>query len=292
MEVSNVTDEYAKYHDFRAWTNDSRPDWYYESMTEMRWTSRVGFIGWTKKELKNKAASGSAVAIIDNMVYDLSDYIQYGPALKSPDGTQAPTDTDRWFMDDSVVDLFKYNAGGDITKKMENLNIDSATLSRQRTCLRNLFLIGKVDNRNSPQCLFSTYILLVLSIIMVSVITFKFLASVNFSSPRAPEDHDKFVICQVPCYTEGEDSLRRTIDSLTTLNYDDKRKLMFMICDGNIIGTGNDRTTPRIVLDILGVDPKLDPEPCLFKSIGEGSKQLNYGKVYSGLYEFEGHVVP
>jgi len=86
--------------------------------------------------------------------------------------------------------------------------------------------------------------------------------------------------------------LRRTIDSLAALDYDDKRKLLFIICDGNIIGSGNDRTTPRIVLDILGVDPKLDPEPLLFKSVGEGSKQLNYGKVYSGLYEFEGHVVP
>jgi chitin synthase len=112
------------------------------------------------------------------------------------------------------------------------------------------------------------------------------------SGKRNPEMLDKFVICQVPCYTEGEDSLRRTIDSLAALNYDDKRKLLFLICDGNIIGSGNDRTTPRIVLDILGVDPKLDPEPLLFKSVGEGSRQINYGKVYSGLYEFEGHVVP
>ncbi|CAE6439835.1 unnamed protein product, partial [Rhizoctonia solani] len=85
---------------------------------------------------------------------------------------------------------------------------------------------------------------------------------------------------------------RRTIDSLTVLKYDDKRKLLFIICDGNIIGSGNDRSTPRICLDILGVDPALDPEPLRFKSVGEGSKQLNYGKVYSGLYEFEGHVVP
>jgi chitin synthase len=118
------------------------------------------------------------------------------------------------------------------------------------------------------------------------------LAALQLSSKRTPELLDKFVLCQIPCYTEGEDSLRRTIDSLAALNYDDKRKLLFIICDGNIIGSGNDRTTPRIVLDILGVDPKLDPEPLLFKSVGEGSKQLNYGKVYSGLYEFEGHVVP
>lgn len=121
---------------------------------------------------------------------------------------------------------------------------------------------------------------------------FAVLAALQLGSKRNPELQDKFVLCQVPCYTEGEDSLRRTIDSLSALNYDDKRKLIFIICDGNIIGSGNDRTTPRIVLDILGVDPKLDPEPLLFKSVGEGSKALNYGKVYSGLYEFEGHVVP
>lgn len=76
------------------------------------------------------------------------------------------------------------------------------------------------------------------------------------------------------------------------LEYEDKRKLILVICDGNIIGGGNDRTTPRIVLDIFGVDPEIDPEPLMFKSLGEGNKQMNYGKVYSGLYEYEGHVVP
>ncbi|KAF8119460.1 chitin synthase-domain-containing protein, partial [Boletus edulis] len=69
---------------------------------------------------------------------------------------------------------------------------------------------------------------------MVSIIAFKFIASINFGSPRAPEDHDKFVICQVPCYTEGEVLLRRTIDSLTQLKYDDKRKLILVVCDGNV----------------------------------------------------------
>lgn len=61
---------------------------------------------------------------------------------------------------------------------------------------------------------------------------------------------------------------------------------------GMIIGTGNDRPTPRIALDILGVDPSLDPEPFAFQSLGDGNKQLNYGKVYSGLYEIEGRAVP
>jgi chitin synthase len=226
------------------------------------------------------------------MVYDLTSYVNYGPgpAVNTPSGQQLPGGIDTQFMDTSVVNLFKYNSGQDLTKKFNALGLDSATLDRQRICLRNLFMIGMVDNRNSPQCQFSQDILLALSIMMVSIIAFKFIASINFSSPRAPEDHDKFVICQVPCYTEGETSLRRTIDSLAQLKNDDKRKLILVICDGNIVGSGIDRPTPRFVLDILGADPNLEPEPLSFVSLGEGARQHNMGKVYSGLYECAGHV--
>ncbi|KAF9230201.1 chitin synthase-domain-containing protein, partial [Melanogaster broomeanus] len=59
-----------------------------------------------------------------------------------------------------------------------------------------------------------------------------------------------------------------------------------------IVGSGNDRPTPRLVLDILGADPNLDPEPLSFLSLGEGARQHNMGKIYSGLYECAGHVVP
>ena len=178
-------------------------------------------------------------------------------------------------------DVFQVHAGSDTTKRLNALNIDRNVLTRQKVCLRNLS--GKWTIANP---------LLVLFVIMVSIIGFKFLASINFGSARAPEDHDKFVICQVPCYTEGDTSLRKTIDSLAQMKYDDKRKLLLVICDGMIVGSGNDRPTPRIVLDILGADPNLDPEPLSFMSLGEGAKQHNMGKVYSGLYECAGHVVP
>ncbi|KAJ2390460.1 hypothetical protein GGI23_005614 [Coemansia sp. RSA 2559] len=67
---------------------------------------------------------------------------------------------------------------------------------------------------------------------------------------------------------------------------------MFIICDGNIVGSGNEKSTPRIVLDILGVDPEYDPPGRDYLAIAEGSRRHNIGKVYSGLYDFEGHVVP
>ncbi|KAJ7506209.1 glycosyltransferase family 2 protein [Mycena galericulata] len=288
---SNNTDPNTQYHDFRFFTNDSRPDWYFESMVQMRWTARVGFVGITPKEIRTKANNGSSIGIYNGLVYDLTSYVQNPRGVAAPAGTTAPqVDTD--FMSDQVVDIFKLNAGGDVTKQIDNLPLTSDQLARQKVCLRNLFTVGRVDSRDSAKCIFSTYLLLILSIIMVSVIGFKFLASISLAGVRAPEDHDKFVICQVPCYTEGDQSLRRTIDSLAQLKYDDKRKLLLIICDGMIVGSGNDRPTPRIVLDILGADPNLDPEPLSFLSLGEGAKQHNMGKVYSGLYECKGHVVP
>ncbi|GLB39511.1 putative TRAFAC class myosin-kinesin ATPase superfamily, myosin family protein [Lyophyllum shimeji] len=291
LDSRNITDPNAQYHDFRAFTNDSRPDWYFENMVRLRYNARRGFVGYTPKEVRNMANNGRSVAIYKGLLYDVSNYISSPPAVRSPYGTVAPP-TNADFMDSAVMDVFKFGAGTDVTKTLDQLKIDPVVLQRQKICLRNLFTIGKVDNRNSTQCQFATYLLLSLSIIMITVIGFKFLASVNFAAARAPEDHDKFVICQVPCYTEGDASLRRTIDSLAQLKYDDKRKLLVIICDGMIVGSGNDRPTPRIVLDILGADPNLDPEPLSFLSLGEGAKQHNMGKVYSGLYECAGHVVP
>jgi chitin synthase len=291
LDVSNRTDDNAQYHDFRFFTNDSRPDWYFEVMTTMRWNYRVGFVGYPPKAIAQMAHSGSIVAIYNQLVYDLTSYTNIGPGIQAPAGQSAPA-VDKHFMDPSIVNIFQTNAGKDVTKQIDALNLPGDTLQRQKVCLRNLFAIGKVDNRNSPQCQFSRYILLALSIIMVSIIGFKFIASINLSGARAPENHDKFVICQIPCYTEGESSIKRTVDSLATTKYDDKRKLIVVICDGMVIGAGNEKTTPAIVLGVLGHDGSQEPEALSFFSLGEGSKQHNMGKVYSGLYEVSGHVVP
>ena len=297
LDSTNTTDPYRQYHDFRAYTNDSRPDWYEESMIMLRYRFRTGFMGYTKKDIKNMASAGRAVAIYDGLVYELTTYIQQnGGGLLGPTGysPSAQDQADRQFMSQQVVQVFTYNSGKDVTNLIDGLSssIGSEVVGWQKQCLRNLFLIGKVDTRDSPQCQFSTYILLALSSVMVAIIGFKFLAALHFGSSRAPENHDKFVICQVPCYTEGEESLRKTIDSLVRLKYDDKRKLIMIVCDGNIKGYGNEKPTPAIVLDILGVDPHADPEPLSFQSLGEGAKQHNMGKIYAGLYECAGHVVP
>ena len=79
--------------------------------------------------------------------------------------------------------------------------------------------------------LISNWLLVASSAVILLVIGFKFLAALQFGSTDDPEDHDKFVICQVPCYTEGAEGISNTLDSLALSKYDDKRKLLFVICD-------------------------------------------------------------
>lgn len=219
-------------------------------------------------------------SIIDGGIYDLTDYF-YTLGVMNNFNTYK-------YLPDEVTQLFQSNPGLDITDKWG----DSAAFQNSLNCLNNAFYAGKPDFRQSAKCQVNNYILLAFTIILCAVILIKFLSALQLGSKRRPAPQDKFVICQVPAYTEGEDHLRKSLDSLTALQYDNKRKLICVICDGMIVGGGNDRPTPKIVLDILGVDPKIDPPALPFHSVGAGSEQLNYGKVYSGLYEYEGNVVP
>ncbi|KAF2762158.1 chitin synthase ChsE [Pseudovirgaria hyperparasitica] len=291
--ATSSDDTNAKYHDFRYQTNDTRKDWWWEQQVYLKANYYKGRIGFSPEYLRTLADSGNSIAYINERIYDFTAYIPGGRAPKYPVGTEPsnpPPDSD--FMDQQVVNLFQQRSGMDVTKYWDNLNIDAALKNRMKVCLDNLFYVGQLDTRNSTQCKFATYLLLAISLLLVTVIGFKFLAALQFSRKNVPENLDKFVICTIPAYTEDEDSLRRAIDSAARMKYDDKRKLLVVICDGMIIGQGNDRPTPRIVLDILGVSESVDPEPLSFESLGEGMKQHNMGKVYSGLYEVQGHIVP
>ncbi|KAK9473379.1 chitin synthase-domain-containing protein [Dipodascopsis tothii] len=236
----------------------------------------------TKSALQTQGSAGyNDWAVIDGKIYDLTNYF-YSYNTNANASYQ--------FLNSDVTDLFTANPGEDITELFYQL--PESTRQPTFECLEAAFYAGKVDMRKSARCMASNWILLAIAVAMGLVILVKFFAAIRFGNKANPTLQDKFVICQIPAYTEGEDQLRNAIDSLTSLKYDNKRKLLFIICDGMIIGSGNDEPTPKIVLDILGAESHIDPPALPFKSVGEGSAQLNYGKVYSGLYEFDGNVVP
>ena len=293
-DVVNAIALNAKYHDFRYFTGDYRPDWFQEQMRMLRGSGyKKGSMGYSAQYVNTLAQKQNSIAIIDGKVFDLTKYIKGGLRQLVPDGADPPTDSEATkFMEQLVVDLFQQKSGQDVTKYWQALALSEKQKANAMTCLNNLFYVADVDTRNSPKCQFADYLVLAISILLTAVIGFKFFAALQFGSKNMPENLDKFVMCQIPAYTEDEESLRRAIDSAARMRYDDKRKLLVIVCDGMIIGQGNDRPTPRIVLDILGVSETVDPEPLSFESLGEGLKQHNMGKVYSGLYEVQGHIVP
>jgi len=261
-----------------------KDDWYPSVFLPAMKEMRKGDLVWDTKKIRDQGENDNHMWFtLGDDVYDLTDYFK--TLTTNNDGAEYQ------FLDNKLVDLVKNNAGSDLKEDFEN-QLNATAQSYNLQCLKNTFYVGKTDFRSSAKCKVNDYILLAVTIILCSVIIIKFLAALQLGSRKRPANQDKFVICHVPAYTEGEEHIRKGLDSLTALAYDNKRKLICVVCDGMIVGGGNDRPTPKIVLDILGVDPKVDPPALPFWSVGEGSQQLNYGKVYSGLYEFEGNVVP
>ncbi|KAI9280480.1 chitin synthase [Sporodiniella umbellata] len=100
-------------------------------------------------------------------------------------------------------------------------------------------------------------------------------------------------ICLVTCYSEGEDGLRTTLDSIATTDYPNSHKLILVIADGMITGHGNALSTPDICISMMQ-DFILDPdqvEPYSYLAIADGTKRHNMAKIYTGYYRYNDSTV-
>ncbi|KAG8902462.1 hypothetical protein FRB99_004462 [Tulasnella sp. 403] len=102
-----------------------------------------------------------------------------------------------------------------------------------------------------------------------------------------------FAVCLVTCYSEGEDSLRTTCDSISKTTYSDSRKLLFIVADGVITGEGEKRSTPDICVSMMEQDPRFGtPTPMGYVAVGNGAKKENRAMVYAGHYTVAGRRTP
>lgn len=100
-------------------------------------------------------------------------------------------------------------------------------------------------------------------------------------------------ICFITCYSEDEEGIRSTLDSLATTDYPNSHKLLMVVCDGLIKGHGNDRTTPEIVLDMVEdfVVPREEVQGYSYVAVASGSKRHNMAKIYAGFYRYDDSLV-
>ncbi|ODQ67036.1 hypothetical protein NADFUDRAFT_9032, partial [Nadsonia fulvescens var. elongata DSM 6958] len=117
--------------------------------------------------------------------------------------------------------------------------------------------------------------------------------------PQPPIDYQPFnfplahSMCLVTAYSEGEDGLRTTLDSLATTDYPNSHKLLVVICDGLIKGSGEEFTTPDIAIGMMKdfTEPFEDTKPHSYVSVAAGSKRHNMAKVYAGFYKYDDNTV-
>ncbi|KAK9764132.1 hypothetical protein K7432_008626 [Basidiobolus ranarum] len=101
-------------------------------------------------------------------------------------------------------------------------------------------------------------------------------------------------IMLVTCYSEGAEGMRTTLDSLALTDYPQSHKLILVIADGIITGSGNEMSTPDICLSMIK-DFVISPDnvqPYSYVAIANGSKRHNMAKVYAGCYKFDNSTIP
>ncbi|KAI8908340.1 chitin synthase [Gorgonomyces haynaldii] len=226
-----------------------------------------------------------------------------------------------------LVDLIKQSGGRDVTLQVAS----DANQVNQMKCLMERATIGYIGSQ-SPSCtvynaLTTTALVTVLGLILIRFLMafiFHWFIAPTLSKPTvarlgrpgtylasrdypkdtqsvfdqgwaksAPLPSDLYTICLVTCYSEGESAIRHTLDSLSATDYPDERKLLFVICDGLIVGQGNSKSTPDIVVDMIEEDTSVGPAlPRSYLAIADGTRQHNMARVHCGYYPYKSKRVP
>jgi chitin synthase len=112
--------------------------------------------------------------------------------------------------------------------------------------------------------------------------------------PQPPPEWQPFgfplahTICLVTAYSEGQDAIRTTLDSIATTDYPNSHKLLLVICDGMVRGKGEAETTPDVCLTMMKDHAVLPQEvqPYSYVAVASGSKRHNMAMIYAGFYDY------
>ena len=80
----------------------------------MRHTARVGFVGYTPKDVKSMASTGTGRS---GLVYNVTTYLAIPPAIMTSAATQPPSGIDVNFMSGDILELFQLRLYGERTSR-------------------------------------------------------------------------------------------------------------------------------------------------------------------------------
>ncbi|CAB4486993.1 hypothetical protein RhiirA5_358682 [Rhizophagus irregularis] len=262
-------------------------------------TKKVGFDFDQVGRIKN-------YFVIDGAVLNMDSYIEAHPN---------PIEND--LIDNIIRDVLNTNhpeGGKDATRLFYNREDTKQVI----VCIMQKYYAGNID-KQTIGCFTSDLFNLILLVVILGIVMCRFFMACIFdwfishrlahkpkmekkttvSSPVKRKfnmndvGNDLFTVLLVTCYSEGEVGLRITCESMAATDYPDDRKLLFLICDGIITGSGNDKSTPDICVEMMEVVEEFkNPRPMSYIAIAAGNKQHNMAKVYAGHYLYKERRVP
>ncbi|KAG2190448.1 hypothetical protein INT46_008107 [Mucor plumbeus] len=266
---------------------------------------------------------GQAFVILDNRVLDVTDYLTSATNIvRVANGAHSRAFAlDRMFLPLDLTILLFVHMGEDISKIFYS---EVAHADQYKECLFTLFYHGVIEGTEDEGCshinlalwitmgCFLLYFLLKMNLANLSRLKFMqhFLyksvptsTSINntknmamlrqtFSTMDNTRYLPPYTLLFIPCYAETPEALRQTFDSLARTSYPDTRKLLFFVCDGLVKSSSCSKETYLCILDALGYSSTEDRESRAYISLGQGSRRVNYAKVYAGFYESGRNRVP
>ncbi|TPX36409.1 chitin synthase [Synchytrium endobioticum] len=187
----------------------------------------------------------------------------------------------------------------------------SKDLIEQADCLRQRYQIGWVDEVTLG-CFLAQVVFVLVIVVVGFLILLRFIMSLWFHWSISPyltrksskrlgnrrivkkHSDEMLVLMLVTCYSENEESLKRSLESLANSSYPTNRKLLVICCDGIVTGAGNDKSTPETVLNFVHLERSLgNVVPKNYLAIGLGARQHSMAKVYGGwFFSDKGERVP
>lgn len=232
------------------------------------------WVGYTWEDINRKNAEGRHYFVYSGMVYDLKRYFD------QPERYLGEEYTDRLLA-----------LKGEQTRYFSR---DPEFRKNLVPCFNEQFIVGQLDGTTTG-CAVAVTIQIVPLIVLFGIAIMKVLSAILFDwfmsrklGKMASQHPKSNVILLVTAYSEDEKALRSTLDSLAATDYRDDQKLLVVVADGNVTGSGNKESTPEMLKRIINIAPWSDEEPKAYVSLGEDEdKLINMAQVFAGTYEYE-----
>jgi len=220
---------------------------------------------------------------IHDRVYNVTEYVNN---IRNDQTKQIEKDHAMAYLEPTLNNLVINKLNEDATELFLSVYPNDQVLG----CMDELFYVGIIDTRFDVICfvlnIIMYFLLCFVALIMICQMFCSLMYIAKGTRTYTDDDTQDQVIVMVPCYNEGGEELIKTIDSVLGTTYPEENKVIFLIADGVVTGSGEELSTPEHLAEILGFE--MDPEDDeLFEYQAIGLLTSNMARVYHGYYEVE-----